>query len=168
MTKRIETLQHRTLLELLTYDPTTGNFTWLVTKSRSAKSGQIAGSLEGRGYWTIMINRRYYKAHRLAWFYMTGVWPDEEMDHINMNKLDNRFENIRPVTRAQNQWNREVRKDTQSGIKGVQFSKQKNKWHVCIKANGKRIHVGFFASLEDARFAREQASNKYHGEYKRI
>lgn len=120
---------------LLDYDPETGIFRWkertpdmfeegkTPAKDRCKSwnkrfSGKIAGYIDGQGYISISIYRTFYKAHRLAIYYITGLWPIEEVDHINRNRKDNRLTNIRECTKSNNQHNTSCRKDNSSGYKG--------------------------------------------------
>ena len=97
-------LLHR-LKEQLKYIPTTGEFIRLVTRPRAPK-GSVAGTINGRGYrWIRVLNKRY-QAHRLAWLFYYGEWPENEIDHINNDKDDNRITNLRDVTHGENQQNR--------------------------------------------------------------
>lgn len=98
-------LTAESLRELLHYDPQTGIFTWRVTRG-NLKACSRAGSMKEDGYIRVCIGERRYHAHRLAWLYVTGDWPVEEIDHINRNKADNRFTNLRPATRSTNEQNR--------------------------------------------------------------
>lgn len=86
------------LKELLTYDPETGVFIWRGWRSGSAVAGSVAGSLHSDGYVCIKIGRCLYRAHRLAFLYMTGSRPIGQVDHINMNRADNRWCNLRETS----------------------------------------------------------------------
>ena len=86
------------LKELLNYDPATGVFTWLVSRGR-VKASSVAGHVHSRGYIVIMVDGRRHLAHRLAFVYMTGTFPDDQVDHINEIKADNRWINLREATR---------------------------------------------------------------------
>jgi HNH endonuclease len=116
------------LRELLHYDPNTGEFRW-----RMAKKGTYAGAVAGRyntdgdGYRQIGINRRLYKKHRLAWFYMTGAWPRHEIDHINGDRGDNRFCNLREATASENRRNMRKRVNNTSGYKGVSLDAERER-----------------------------------------
>jgi HNH endonuclease len=95
---------------LLDYDPATGVWTWLVSTSNCTRAGAAAGHTGSDGYHRIKIDGRSYLAHRLAWLYQTGAWPKREIDHRTLNKGDNRFENLREATDAQNVHNRTANK----------------------------------------------------------
>jgi len=94
----------------------------------------------------------------LAWFYMTGSWPENQIDHKNLNKTDNRWSNLRLANNAQNGYNRNKQKNNKSGHKGVCWFKRTQKWHAQLKINGVRVHLGYFSKLEDAVNAYEQAA----------
>ena len=105
MQKKIELTLDR-LCEVLSYDPETGDFTWLVTRGHNAPAGTKASqSVNSQGYRQVHVDRVGYKAHRLAWFYVYGVWPQLGLDHINGIKHDNRIANLREATRQQNRLN---------------------------------------------------------------
>lgn len=135
--------------EVLSYDPETGIFRWRIKLSDRAPIGKVAGGRAPKGQWRIKIDGRYYMAHRLAWFLMTGVWPSE-VDHKNRIGRDNRWENLRECTHSQNHANTKCRSDNTSGFKGVQFRKQTGKYQATVVKDGKRVHVGSFARAEDA------------------
>jgi hypothetical protein len=142
------------LKEFLHYEPTTGIFTWLVSPTYSrVKVGDTAGTLQSTGYNYIQIKGRAYKVHRLAWFYVYGVWPKNQIDHINHVRDDNRIDNLREATNMQNRCNTS---NNTSGIAGVS-------WRAQIQVAGKNKHLGYFASLEDAAEARRAAETQYFG-----
>lgn len=153
-------LRQEYLKEVLNYNPETGIFVWKQSLGRRIHIGDIAGSLN-KGYVRIKINKKHYKAHRLAWLYMTGSWPEFEVDHINHIRHDNRFENLRDITHQENQFNRSEQKNT-SGYVGVYWEKQRNEWRARISVNGKKIHLGFFTDKEEAAKAYHDAKEKYH------
>lgn len=153
------------LKEILHYDPETGVFTWLVSPSRGTKKGMVAGhDHKSSGYRVIAIKRKLIPAHRLAFLYMTGSIP-EFVDHINMIKLDNRWVNLRPATKSENNRNQKLRKDNKSGVKGVKWNKANKKWQVQITVNGHRMHLGLWDDLEAAELVSILAREKYHGEF---
>lgn len=109
-----------TLRSLLLYDRETGVFRWKVYRGRTAKAGQEAGRVNPRGYREIEVIGRAYNAHRLAWLYVTGEWPKYEIDHIDGQRGNNAFDNLRDVPKNINKQNQRVaRKDSTSGIIGV-------------------------------------------------
>lgn len=146
----------------LHYDPSTGIFTWV--KARSDNVGNTAGSLNDKGYVVIKIDDRLYKAHRLAVLYMTGEWPEETVDHKNRNKSDNRWENLREATQAQNSANQCMHARNKNGAKGV--SKCSNgKYRVVIRVNYRLISVGTFETLVEAKTAHAKAHAAAFGEF---
>lgn len=155
-------LAHEYLVRRLSYDPDTGTFTWRI-KPRGAKRGQAVGGLDGKGYWRISLENSRYLAHRLAWFYVHGEWPQAEIDHINHNPLDNRIANLRPATRSQNASN--TRGWSKTGLKGIGFHPKNGKWAARIARDGKRVSLGYFNTAEEAHAAYAAASPIIHGEF---
>ena len=149
------------LRSILHYDPDTGIFTWKVRTSSRAKAGDTTGCPDGHGYLLIRLQSRLHKAHRLAWFYVYGSWPNDQIDHINRNKTDNRIANLREVTNKQNQQNASKRSDNTSGHPGVSWYKRDSKWQARIKHNQKDTHLGYFENLEEAIAARKAAEKLY-------
>lgn len=146
------------LREALAYDPHTGVFIWLI-KSGRCSIGRIAGSDDGTGYKQIRLDGKKYRAHRLAVAIMSGEFPDGEVDHINGNRSDNRWENLRVVNASANNQNRTVlNKNSTSGIRGVSFNKRRQKWEAHIKPGRRKISVGMFDSVEQATLARVDAA----------
>lgn len=150
------------LKELLHYDPETGVFTWAIAR-RKCRKGHIAGTMNGNGYVRIIIDRKKHYAHRLAWLYVTGKLPDDQIDHVNMDKSDNRFCNLREATCQQNNVNKNAR--TATGSKGV--VRVGNKYRAMIWSGGTTMHLGYFDTELEAREAYAQKANELHGEYAR-
>lgn len=159
-----EHLTAQRLREILHYDQETGIFTWLVwrpCKGGGRNVGDRAGCSTGaNGYREIGIDGASYFEHRLAWLYMTGTWPNV-IDHRDRCRSNNKFSNLRDRTYKQNQENRTVRKDSISGEKGVYHIASSGKWRASIKSNRKLIHIGCFATKEDAVAARQDAERMY-------
>ncbi len=149
------------LRSVLHYDQETGIFTWKVRTSASVKAGDVAGCPGVNGYLRIRVQSRQYKAHRLAWLYVYGVWPKDQIDHINRNRSDNRISNLREATNKQNQQNTGKQSNNTSGHPGVSWYKQSSKWVARIRHNQKLIHLGYFENLEDAIAARKAAEKFY-------
>lgn len=148
------------LKEILQYDPATGVFTRLVNISNGLNAGDIAGSYSN-GYWKVVIGRRVYFAHRLAWLYVYGVWPKGQIDHIDCNKLNNRIDNLRDVSQSVNQQNRKkARADNKSGFLGVH--QVKNKFRAQIMIAGKKTGLGDFETPELAHQAYVSAKRMHH------
>ena len=148
------------LRSVLDYDQETGIFTWKVRTS-NVKVGDVAGCLAGEGYLLIGLQRRRYHAHRLAWLYVYGSWPKDQIDHINRIRTDNRISNLREVTNKQNMQNAGKRRDNTSGYQGVSWHKHGSKWQVGIVHNQQRMHLGLFDDLEAAIAARKTAEKLY-------
>lgn len=155
------------LRELLCYAPETGAFTWRVNRRGKAKAGDIAGTQNSSGYWLISVRDRLYYAHRLAWLYMKGEWPADQVDHINGNPADNRWVNLRTATNGQNQANSRCRNNNKSGVKGVHWDTRRGYWVAQIMINYKSINLGYFEDIADAASAYADAAAKYFGEYAR-
>ncbi|WP_299996878.1 HNH endonuclease [uncultured Cedecea sp.] len=150
------------LLSLLTYHSETGLFTWNVSRGK-ARKGKVAGYEMANGYIGIFCNKKLFKAHRLAWFFSYGEMPANVIDHINRNKKDNRIENLRLATTAENLQNRGIQKRNKSGIKGVSKRIGRNSWDVSIGVNGKSVFLGSFKDIELADLVAREAREKYHG-----
>lgn len=154
------------LKQFLTYHPTTGVFTRNVA-SGGMKVGERVGCVEGNGYVHICVDGTSYKAHRLAWLYTYGEWPSRVIDHKDGCPEHNWITNLRVVTIAQNKANQKVYRNNTSGHKGVSFYRPRGKWLAKIGADGRRIHLGYFSTFEEAVEAYNLASEKYHGEFAR-
>jgi HNH endonuclease len=148
-------LTQETVRELFDYRAD-GRLIWKVGGGRWGKShppGSVAGT-ESRGYILIRYNDILYRAHRLIWVWHYGPLS-QELDHINGNGLDNRIENLRAVTRSQNNWNRE-------GIRGTSFIKATRKWRASIYVGDRQKHLGTFATEQLAHAAYLEAKAKLH------
>ena len=157
-------------MQALRYDPETGDFTWQI--KTHGMGGQIypgdkAGNLNDQGYRIVGYKGKQYRAHRLAWLFMTGDWPEKGMDidHINSDRDDNRWSNLRLATRSQNNRNGGITAANKSGCRGVSIVKRTGKWHARIKHEGKIIILGDYADINEAIAARKAAEIKYWGEW---
>lgn len=155
-------MTHERLLELLYYEPDTGVFTWKINRAGTAKAGRVAGTKHVKNYLQIRVQGRVYRAHRLAWFYVYGVWPAADIDHINGLRDDNRIANLRQATSAENHQNRKKYNTNTSGHTGVYWEKCASKWRARLMINGKYLHLGMFDSIEAAIAARITAKSTYH------
>jgi hypothetical protein len=115
----------------------------------------------------LSIDGRQYAAHRLAWLHMTGEWPPADIDHANGDPGDNRWNNLRAATRAQNISNGRKRSTNTSGFKGVSWRSAKEKWQAAITVNGLKRFLGYFDDPAEAHAAYVRAAEKYHGEFAR-
>lgn len=146
--------------DVLSYDEATGVFVWKKWKHGRQKS-LIAGTTNAEGYRIICVNRHVYKAHRLAWLYMTGEWPKYEIDHINGIKNDNRFINLRDVSRTANIRNQhKPHTGSKIGVLGV--TSGRNKFRASITVKGKTIFLGNYDSVVEAKNAYENGKKIHH------
>lgn len=134
-------------------------FTNRTTRSSKAVAGQVAGNIDHHGYRVVTIKGRCYRQHRLAWFYMHGVWPSDLIDHENRVRSDNRFLNLREASGHGNQRNRKVQA-SRSGIPGVRQVGEK--WRATITVDWKPQHLGMFATADEADAARRAAKEQLH------
>jgi hypothetical protein len=149
------------LKETLSYDQETGLFTRLKRTSNCIKENQIACRLNTfYKYRQVSFMSKSYQAHRLAWFYVHGVWPTGQIDHINRNKSDNRLINLRDCTISENKQNSGLYKSNKSGFKGV-FNKG-NTYEAGIRVNGKKIYLVIFKEAKDAYQAYVCAAKEFH------
>ncbi len=152
------------LKELFHYDEHTGNFTRLKVNNLRLKIGEIAGYVKtdrnGKPYISIRINRKDYLAHRLAWLYVHGEFPVDEIDHHDGNGTNNKLSNIRCVDGFENQRNRRKQSNNTSGICGVWWDKSKGKWVAGIH----HTHLGVFDHILEAACVRKSAErlHNYH------
>lgn len=140
---------HENLKKVLSYDPDTGLFVWLIRCSPQKNVGDIAGCVNLDGYIQVRVLGKLCYGHRLAWFYMTGEWP-QQLDHENCIKSDNRWSNIRLATFAQNNYNKKRQANNTSGYKGVHFHRKTGMWRATIGENGNFRHIGLFWDKEEA------------------
>ena len=161
------------LKEALNYDPLSGAFVW---KERPQKhfptergwrvfqsqcANKEAGYRDPSGYLTIRIAGTRYWAHRLAVLYMTGTFPKHSTDHIDQDKGNNRWNNLREVTHATNLRNQPLRSTNSSGFAGVRWNPKLNRWCSAICVAGRNIYLGTFREKSDAVAARLAANTKY-------
>lgn len=151
---------------VLSYNPSTGEFSW--KQKPHPKCRVTVGSKAGcvsRGYLAIRIDGRTYHAHRLAWLLTHGEMPVHQIDHANRNRMDNRISNLRQATNQQNQFNRSLAVNNNSGCTGVHFHKKSGKWQARVKHMKKTISLGLYSKLEDAIAARVSGQRKYYGQF---
>jgi len=164
------------LKELLHYDPITGVFTWNERPLETFKTNKAFNSwnarfsntkagtqrnYSGKKYVFIKAKDKSYRAHRLAWLYMTGSFPKEQIDHIDGNGLNNSFANLRSVTQKENAKNLKLSANNSSGFTGVTWDVKQNKWRAGIQVNKKYIYLGAFTDIADAISARKEANIKH-------
>jgi hypothetical protein len=150
------------LKKSLSYDPVTGIITWRCAIGR-AKSGGIAGGVNIKGYLMVGFHGKKYLAHRLAWLLMTGDWPDGMIDHKNLNKLDNQFDNLRIASPAQNRANQKAMGKLPKGV----TLHRTGKYQAQIMIGPKNRYLGLFAAPEEAHAAYVTVAFQYFGEFAR-
>lgn len=165
-------LTYERVRELLNYDPETGVFTLLIDRNKGRyKAGHVLGT-DMKRYRMMEIEGEKYLAHRFAWFWMTGLWPDR-IDHKDEDGFNNRWANLREATVSQNAMNhRGKSKHSLSGIRGVSFVKNRAKcgskpWKATIMKDGKRRLIGLFTTPEEAGIAYRKVALELHGEFAR-
>ncbi|MEX3315676.1 HNH endonuclease [Sulfitobacter sp. PS-8MA] len=174
------------LRQLLRYEPETGKLFWKERPSWMFKLGGVKGQSGSAATWNARyagkeaftalshgypyssINDRSVLAHRVIWTIVTGTWPGSEVDHIDGDRANNSWQNLRLVTSSQNKMNRGVQRNSTSGHKGVGFHKASGRWRAYIKVLGKQRHLGHFDTMEGACEAYRAAAAKYHGEFARF
>lgn len=148
------------LKELLNYDPETGDFTWKVSRGRNAIAGSKAGCAKKDGYVVIRLNGIGYLAHRLAWLYVHGRFPEKLIDHIDQNGYNNRISNLREACLSLNALNCSAA-NGKTGHRGVYLHTVVNRYYAQISLGGKNKHLGMFDTLEQAIAARVKAVKDY-------
>jgi len=158
-------IEHARLKELLAYDPETGLFIWRVQYNSRTVVGSVAGSFDARGYRRIQLNGKIYRCGRLAWFYMTGKWPNGYIDHKNGNQADEAWANLREASYGESTHNR-ILPVGESKLRGVRrVSSNPHRWEARIAVGYQRTTLGTFDSAEEAHAAYLAASENKHGEF---
>ena len=138
---------------------------WKISKG-AAKVGTKVMSMNGNGYLQVQLNGRKLMVHRVLFIMRHGaIPPDMQIDHINGDKLDNSFGNLRVATHAQNNMNQRLSRNNSSGVKGVIWHKSEGRWCAQLMKDGKRVHIGLFEDIGEAEFAVREARAKLHGEF---
>lgn len=163
-------LTQEQLMRVVTYCPDTGVMTRIKkihpkTQREYECSSPVKGK-NNRGYFWLNLFGRMYLVHRLAFLYMTGKHPENEIDHVNGDRSDNRWGNLRECSSEENSRNQGVRKDSTSGVRGVTYNTCKTwrttkRWTARISHKGQRILLGNFSSFDDAVAARKRAEIEY-------
>ena len=151
------------LNELFTYDKETGKLYWKAARQR-IKVGDEVGSDNGSGYLKTKVNNKTYRLHRLVFLMHKGYLP-KILDHINGDRKDNRIENLRPVSLAQNAQNAKLNSKNNSGYKGVFWVKSSKKWRGQVKCNGETIYLGEYNDIEEADRVVRAAREELHGNF---
>ena len=142
-----------------------GHLWWVKPRVNSVKVDQQFGTRHNRGYRHGMLKGKWCLEHRLIWLYHYGIWPKEQIDHINGIKDDNRIENLRECNRQQNSYNTRARQLSTSTYKGVHFRKDTGKWVAQYTHSGKNIHIGCFSNEKDASNAYKAATEALHKDF---
>ncbi len=174
------------LRAFLAYDPETGILLWrprspdLFTDGQKSREHQCsiwnkayAGkpaftSVSKNGYPHGTLFGQSYYAHRVIWALMTGHWPAKQIDHIDGDRQNNRWVNLREASRSENLYNSKKPASNKSGIKGVCWDNGRSKWLAQIGFNGRNHYLGVFDKIEDAASAYAEASARLHGEFRRL
>lgn len=147
------------LMQLFIYDPVAGTFT-RKAPARGASVGSVVGHIDSRGYMTLLIDGKAYRAHRLAWLYVHGVLVDE-IDHRNRIKTDFRIDNLRHVTHCENMQNAVTGPKSRTGVRGVAHHPVTGKFAAYISRNRKKRWLGVYATVEEAAAVRRAAEQEY-------
>lgn len=171
------------LQQRVAYNPETGELTWKpcgveLFKNHAGwarwhtKFANKPVLKRSRGYVVVTVTvegkEQYIMGHRLAWAFVTGEWPEKEIDHINTEKADNRFCNLREATNRENSTNKGLSIANTSGIKGVYLLKRTGRWHARIKKDKVMRHLGYFETAAQAEYAYNMAAIQLHGEFARL
>lgn len=152
------------LRDALSYDAETGVFRWRHDRSSMARAGQVAGNVSHRGgYRLIRVNYTRFLAHRLAWFYVHGEWPQGELDHINGRPDDNSIGNLRPATRQQNVWNGAPKSNNAFGMRNIR--PKGSAFFVHFSRGNKRVFNKSYPTLDAAIAVRNQMAVSLQGEF---
>lgn len=159
-------LTYKEALRLFRYEPESGNLYWKVTTTsaafgngRAASAGDIAGWVKNgkyQSYRSVRVRGKTYRVHRIIWLMLYGKWPKHEIDHIDGDGLNNRPSNLRDVTHQVNMANSKRTKNSESGVCGVRYHKQREKWNARIQIQGKEISLGLYDTKQEAITARER------------
>lgn len=161
----MKVLTAEVLRQLLDYEKDTGEFTWKSPLANRVRPGDKAGQRDGHGYRQITICNRAHLAHRLAWLYTYGEWPDGQIDHKNRDRSDNRISNLRLASNTQNRANSGLGKNNKSGVKGVHWYPTYNKWVAVIRVAKKSRFLGYFEDKEAAAEAYRRAAVECFGDF---
>lgn len=153
------------LKELLSYDPITGTFKRLKQVKYKINLDKIVGS-NCNGYLIVNLDGKFYRLHRLVWLYMYGKFPENQIDHIDGDRCNNKLQNLREATNSENARNKSKYKKNKSGYKGVYWIEESEKWRASIILDNKKTkHIGLYENLEDAVEAHTLKALELHGEF---
>ena len=159
------TLTHDRLLSIIKYLPETGEMVNIVPRKNSKCVGEKLGARSGNGQIMLSVDGRAYQMHRLAWFWMTGEWPKNLIDHKDRDPTNNKWSNLRESDRAQNGHNANKKRNNTTGITGIWYCKKRKKYIAEIFVRGVKISLGASEDKQVAAELRAEAEKKYFGKY---
>ena len=166
MTKPKNDLTAEAVRRLFIYDPYSGLLQYRERGPRRPR-GWFAGAKDPKsGYLRVQVGLRKYLVARLAWLWMAGHWPNGDVDHVDLDRTNNRWGNLREATHAENTRNGPRRITNKSGFKGVTF--KNDRWRATIVLEGRSRHLGYFTTPEEAHQAYCAASEQFHGGFGRL
>jgi hypothetical protein len=151
-------LDQKILKSILNYNPETGIFTWRKKPSKQINIGSIAGTKNHYGYVEICVDSKKYQSHRLAWLYVHGFGPEQQIDHINGDRSDNRICNLRDVSHTVNNCNQKIHREGK--LPGCTFLSRVKKWQAQVKINGQCKYLGCYKTQQEAHKAYTRAKEK--------
>lgn len=155
-------IRRQELINILSYNPITGHMIWKEDRVANKVQGCIAGSLSTQGYITISIDGANFRAQRLIWLYMTGDWPKGDVHHKDGNKVNNKWQNLELLNRSNHKKIGSIRSDNKTGVVGVCWKKDRDKFHAQIRCDYKNINLGYYDNLTDAVMARWKGELEYN------
>lgn len=151
--------------ELLNYDPESGELCWRISRGNRIPAGKVIKCVGNHGYIVVRIDGVLHLAHRIIYLYMTGNFPERFLDHVNGNRTDNTWANLREASLFENSQNTKIRSDNRSGIKGVYRPRGKDFWIARINYKGQHHHLGVFSTKQDAGEAVRGARDALHRQF---
>jgi hypothetical protein len=143
-------LTQKRLQQVLHYDPGTGKFRWRDREHLEHRAGKIAGCSMRSDYWCIHVDGRSYRAHQLAWLYMTGEWGGPAIDHRDGDPFNNRWRNLRRSNLSNNASRSRRQRSNRQGFAGITLDRRSGQWTACISKGGRGYFLGRFATNEAA------------------
>lgn len=165
--KFVDDLSAKEVRRFLAYDPETGVFRWRLNRPNGVRRGDVAGGKCGK-YLKISLGGHQYLAHRLAWVWMVGEWPEQQIDHHDLDKMNNQWVNLRSADDSQQRWNQGLSRKNRSGVKGVHWCRTCEKWVASIGYRGKRSTIGRFPDKASAACAYAAEARRLFGDYARV
>lgn len=163
-----EQITQAELKNRLSYNEATGVFTWNIRSNPRMRPDKVAGYAKPTGYVLIKLRGKNYLAHRLAWLYVHGHFPDRDIDHIDRNPNNNRISNLRLATATQNSGNRNLAISNKSGYRGVSYNTIARKYYAHATEQGRRYYLGTFDTPQEASEVVEARRKAYYGEFNSV